>query len=198
MELVTNEKPDLSNMRIFGCPTYVHIDASLRKKLGNKAWKGIFVGYSFDSPAWLVYNPATRHVIRSRNVVFDETWRDTIPSPPGPPIPEDDVYDDDYEIIPLPIQQEPTVEISDVSKEDPDEPEAPTRYMQLELDRIARVVAAPRTRSERAQVAKASALNIEDEPVSEVVLLAVSEPSSYNQAMKIPEKPLWRKAVEAE
>jgi hypothetical protein len=81
VELVTNEKPDLSNLGIFGCPAYVHIDASLRKKFGDKAWKVIFVGYAFDSPAWLVYNPATRHVIRSRNVVFDETWRDTIPSP---------------------------------------------------------------------------------------------------------------------
>jgi hypothetical protein len=30
------------------------------------------VGYAFKSPAWLVYNLATRRVVSSRNVVFDE------------------------------------------------------------------------------------------------------------------------------
>jgi hypothetical protein len=34
----------------------------------------VFIGYVFGSPAWLVYNPVTRRVIRSRNVVFDEEW----------------------------------------------------------------------------------------------------------------------------
>ena len=72
MELVTGKAPNVSNLRVFGCPTYVHIDVSLRKKFGDKARKGVFVGYAFDSPAWLVYNIVTRKVIRSRNVVFDE------------------------------------------------------------------------------------------------------------------------------
>ena len=40
--------------------------------MGDKAWKGIFVGYAFDSPAWLVYNSVTRRIIRSRNFVFNE------------------------------------------------------------------------------------------------------------------------------
>ena len=80
----------------------------------------------------------------------------------------------------------------------PDEPVAPTRTMQLELERVARIAMAPRSRSERAQAAKAFALNLEDDFASEVILLVVSEPSSYNQAMKNPERPLWRKAVESE
>jgi hypothetical protein len=37
VELVTGERPDLSNLRVFGCPAHVHIDASLRKKFGDKA-----------------------------------------------------------------------------------------------------------------------------------------------------------------
>jgi len=37
-----------------------------------------------------------------------------------------------------------------------------------------------------------------DSPLtSEVILLAVSEPSSYKQVMKSPKKPLWRKAIES-
>ena len=66
--------PDLTNLRVFGCPDYVHIESSRRKKLDPKAWKGIFVGYAVDSHVYLVYNPATKSVIRTHNVTFDETW----------------------------------------------------------------------------------------------------------------------------
>jgi hypothetical protein len=50
IQLVTGKAPDLSNLRVFGCPAFVHIDVSRRKKLQDKAWKGTFVGYAFDSP----------------------------------------------------------------------------------------------------------------------------------------------------
>ncbi len=122
-------------------------------------------------------------------MVFDETWRDTIPSPQGPPIFEDDVYDDDYEIVPNLISQAPAEESVDTTEEYPDEPVAPTRTMQLELERVARITTDPRSRNER-QAAKAFALNLEDDFASVVILLVVSEPSFYNQAMKSPEKPL--------
>jgi hypothetical protein len=70
--LATGRRADLSSMRVFGCPTYVHVDKSQRRKLDDRPWKGVFVGYASESPAWLVYNPATRRVVSSRNVVFDE------------------------------------------------------------------------------------------------------------------------------
>jgi hypothetical protein len=59
-------------MRIFGCLAYVHVDKSQRRKLDDRAWKGVFVGYASESPVWLVYNLATRRVVNSRNVVLDE------------------------------------------------------------------------------------------------------------------------------
>lgn len=70
--LVTGRSPDLSRLRVFGCPAYVHVDKNSRQKLSHRAWRGVFVGYADDSVAWLVYNPNTRRVIASRNVVFDE------------------------------------------------------------------------------------------------------------------------------
>ena len=36
------------------------------------------MGYAFNSPLWLVYNPITRRVLRSRSVAFNEAWN---PSP---------------------------------------------------------------------------------------------------------------------
>jgi hypothetical protein len=70
--LATGRRADLSSMRVFDCQAYVHVDKSQRRKFDDRAWKGVFVGYASESPAWLVYNPATRRVVSSRNVVFDE------------------------------------------------------------------------------------------------------------------------------
>jgi hypothetical protein len=145
-ELVTGYQPILINLRVFGCHAYVHIDVSLKAKFGDKAWKCIFVGCAFDSLAWLVYNQVTRHVIRSKNVIFDEAWYDSLPSSSGPQIPEGDDYGDDYHIDSPPEFQAPTTESSDVQEENLD---VPTRAMQLELERLDRISDNPRSRSER-------------------------------------------------
>jgi hypothetical protein len=70
--MATGRRADSSSMRVFGCPPYVHVDKSQRRKLYDRAWKGVFVGYASESPAWLVYNPATRRVVSSRDMVLDE------------------------------------------------------------------------------------------------------------------------------
>jgi transposase InsO family protein len=72
LTVATGVIPDLSHIRIFGCNAYTHVDSALHRKLEDKAWKGIYVGRSHDSPAWLVYNPNSRRVIASRGVIFDE------------------------------------------------------------------------------------------------------------------------------
>jgi hypothetical protein len=69
--LATGRRADLSSMRVFGRPAYVHDDKSQCRKLDDRAWKGVFVDYTSESPAWLVYNPATRRVVSCCNVVFD-------------------------------------------------------------------------------------------------------------------------------
>jgi hypothetical protein len=68
-ELATCRRVDLSSMRVFGCSAYVHDDKYQRRKLDNRAWKGVFAGYFNESPGWLVYNIATRMVVSSSNVV---------------------------------------------------------------------------------------------------------------------------------
>jgi hypothetical protein len=70
--LATGRRAGLSSMRVFGCPAYVYVDKSQSRKLDDRAWKGVFVGYASESPVWLVHNPATRRVVSSRDVVFDE------------------------------------------------------------------------------------------------------------------------------
>lgn len=85
--LLTGKKPDLSKMWVFGsdCYAYRH-DHS---KLDSRSDKGIFVGYSRNSPAYLVYHPQTRKVSKHRLVKF--ITKSSVEQ-------ETQTDDDDYEI----------------------------------------------------------------------------------------------------
>ena len=50
-EMFTRNKPEVSHLKIFGCPVYVHITKEKRTKLDPSGKKGIFVGYCEVSKA---------------------------------------------------------------------------------------------------------------------------------------------------
>ena len=51
---------------------YVHVPQELRTKLDAKSEKCVFVGYSLEQKGYRCYNPSTRELKVSRDVVFDE------------------------------------------------------------------------------------------------------------------------------
>ncbi len=55
-----------------GCIAYVHVPNEKRSKLDQKAEKCIFTGYSLEQKKYRCFNPSTRKLQMSRNVVFDE------------------------------------------------------------------------------------------------------------------------------
>ena len=55
-EMFFGEKPDLSNMKIFGCIAFKHIETH-QDKFSDKATKEVFVGFSEDSEAYILHNP---------------------------------------------------------------------------------------------------------------------------------------------
>lgn len=65
-------KPDLTMYRTFGCRAYVHIQKKERGPLESHSDKCIFIGFEDGFKGWKVYNPATRKVSISRDVIFDE------------------------------------------------------------------------------------------------------------------------------
>jgi transposase InsO family protein len=67
----TGDKPDISNLRVFGSIAYVHTPKEKRRKLDNKATKGIFLGYEPHSKAYRVL--VNGKLVISRNVIFDES-----------------------------------------------------------------------------------------------------------------------------
>ncbi len=55
LTVASGRTPDLSHLRIFGCPTYVHIPLHQRRKMADTAFKGILVGYPIDTYGYLIY-----------------------------------------------------------------------------------------------------------------------------------------------
>jgi hypothetical protein len=71
-EKFTCKKPDVSHLRVFSCIAYVHIPNEKRSKLDPKAEKCIFIGYSLEQKGYRCFNPSTRKLQMSRDVVFNE------------------------------------------------------------------------------------------------------------------------------
>jgi len=53
-EEFTRKKPCVDHLQIFGCPIYIHIPKGKRMKLNLTSMKGIFVGYSNTSKAYMI------------------------------------------------------------------------------------------------------------------------------------------------
>lgn len=68
----TGRKPNISNMKIFGCKAMVHIPKEKRRKLDVKSRECIFVGYSDSTKGYRFIDPQSNNVIMSRDVVFLE------------------------------------------------------------------------------------------------------------------------------
>lgn len=70
-EIWYGKKPNLSNLRIFGCNAYSHVPKELRTKFDPKATKCIMLGY--NNNGYRLWNIAEQKAVVSRDVVFDET-----------------------------------------------------------------------------------------------------------------------------
>lgn len=71
-ELWTGRKPDLSNIRVFGCKSMSHIPREKRGKFDPKSKAHILVGYSSTSKGYRLYDIASKKIIISRDVTFFE------------------------------------------------------------------------------------------------------------------------------
>jgi hypothetical protein len=65
--------PNYHDLRVFGCVCYVHVDSSMRHKFQDKALQCRFVGYADDYKGYRCYDPVSKRIKISRNVVFDES-----------------------------------------------------------------------------------------------------------------------------
>jgi hypothetical protein len=65
-------KPAVHHLRMFRCIVYVRNTMWHLKKKEDRGRKMIFIGYESGSKAYRAYDPITKHVHVTRDVVFDE------------------------------------------------------------------------------------------------------------------------------
>ena len=70
---------DLSHLKIVGARAFVYIENP--NKLGHTSWEGMVCGFSeTESNSYPIWNPKTRRVVESRNVVFIGTPSNLLPA----------------------------------------------------------------------------------------------------------------------
>ena len=72
-ECWSGDKPTIEHIRVFGCIGNVHVPAARRLKLDARSQMHILIGYSEESKGYKMFNPLTKEVTISRDVVFDES-----------------------------------------------------------------------------------------------------------------------------
>ncbi|CAL2270573.1 unnamed protein product [Prunus armeniaca] len=71
-ETYSGRKPGIAHLKVFGSLCYVHIPVERRHKLEPKSFKGVFVGYATCEKGYRVFDPLSKKLFLSRDIVFDE------------------------------------------------------------------------------------------------------------------------------
>ena len=66
------KRPDLAHLRVWGCVAYAQVPKESRRKLDPNARKCIFIGYALTCKQYRLYDPVSKRLIVSRDVVFNE------------------------------------------------------------------------------------------------------------------------------
>ena len=71
-EPLFNRTPDISQLKIFGCVSYVPVTDNQRRKLDAKAHKAIFVGYPPGVKGYKLYDLEKKKFVVCQDVQFFE------------------------------------------------------------------------------------------------------------------------------
>lgn len=71
-EMWSGKKPNINNMRIFGCDAMVHVPKEKRQKWDPKAIKMLFVGYCEYTKGYRFYDKTKKQIYKSRDAIFLE------------------------------------------------------------------------------------------------------------------------------
>ena len=185
----TGTKPDLANVRIFGCKVFVHVPNHLRGKLDAKAMEGIFTGYCPDQKGYRVYDPHTGKIIASRDVIFHEE------------IIKQERSKQIYLPIEPPVTDELQPDAGDNAEPDnieEDDPEPPTSERDIlpsaSSDDLEEEIAQPIRRSQRTK----NKPRYLDEYVVYSATSGIGEPQNFSEAVNGSEMNQWWSAMQSE
>ena len=188
-------KPDISNLKVFGCAAYSHVSNAQRRKLDKKARRMCFVGYSKNPKGYRLIDINTDKVIIRRDVVFNESdfrflnRKDGTESVPILP----DLFD----------EPEDEGEMFDEPEETRSEelPRRSERNLEEPLRRSERTVQRPDYygHSESADTTTTEFADTAIVPEHRACIMQeIPEPVSFDEALKSPHAKYWKLATDAE
>jgi hypothetical protein len=71
-EVWNDKKRSLTHLKVFYCEDHVHVPKENKSKLDMKVENCIFIGYKYGLKGYKLWNPETKKVVYSRDVVFRE------------------------------------------------------------------------------------------------------------------------------
>ncbi|GJX94674.1 ribonuclease H-like domain, reverse transcriptase, RNA-dependent DNA polymerase [Tanacetum coccineum] len=75
-EAIKQRKPNLENLKVFGCIAYAKVPSQHLTKLDDRSTKMVYLGNEQGSKAYQLFDPITRKICVSRDVKFkeDDIW----------------------------------------------------------------------------------------------------------------------------
>lgn len=76
-ESLKGKKPSVQHLRVFGCVCYARNETPHLRKLDDRARAAVHLGIEPGTKAYRLYNPTSRKILVSRDVIFDEekSWK---------------------------------------------------------------------------------------------------------------------------
>ncbi|GJV31839.1 retrovirus-related pol polyprotein from transposon TNT 1-94 [Tanacetum coccineum] len=90
-ELLIGRKPTLDYFKVFGSKCFILNTKDYLTMFNPKSYKGVFLGYSQNSKAYIILNKHTKKIEEALNVTFDETP----PSSKTSPLVDDDLDEEE-------------------------------------------------------------------------------------------------------
>ena len=193
-EAWSGSNPAIDHFKIFGSIAYAHVPEVKRKKLDDRGETCVFLGVSDISKAYKLFNPLTKKVMTSRDVVFyeEDTWEWSIEK--SSPIV---FYTGAEEVVVMPESAENSAFttagiLPDVAEISPTTETVPATLEETDA------AEQPLRRAHRRPVwmtdYKVAGIDV-NEDVSHFALFADCDPTTFENAVK-EEK--WRKAMDDE
>ncbi len=191
-----SSKPDLSNIRVFGCVAYAHIPEEKRRKFDSKSQKLRFVGYSPTQKGYRLYDAASNRLVTRRDVIFNEDDfgenRSYIPD------------GDDFEVDPA--CAEPVQENEDLSESLYEHAAPDTKQVDAELTRSGERRDIPEDdlpialRKGKRNLKPVNRCGEECGMAEHYAFCAerINEPMSFRDAVQCEQRAQWKHAVDAE
>ncbi|KAG8477010.1 hypothetical protein CXB51_030151 [Gossypium anomalum] len=176
-EVWSGNPANYSDLKIFGCPAYAHVDNG---KLEPRSIKCVFLGYKASVKGYKLWCPENRKVVISRDVVFDETAM----------IPNLSLKDSSNKENQKQVEHQINTESTPQAITKIENRVASSPQYSIAKNRIRREIKPPKKYAEADLVAYA--LNVAED------IDANQEPSNYSEAVSCEDSKKWMFAMQEE